>query len=294
MTDNDFDNMQDNNEHEEFSQIKYSAHYKKKERFVRKKRKKVNRLKSFCRFAVFLSVIYLIYRFLLLSGWYLPQNVFKNPNDDRVEILNTQIVPAYVLKNGLKNVPVNHTPIFLMNLKPIKHELYKNPTIKKVYIRRYGFPSRLHIIVKEREPIALIKTDLKSNVVAFYTSDDVLVMNKPYMSLKNYSDILNIITAPKSIKKEMTPTKIKEIEQIVKEVERYSNQKVEYIDLRKPSDVFVKIKTTRIRLGVIDSTVNERIKRLYTILPQITDLNSKVEYVDLSWDKVNYLKLQKE
>jgi hypothetical protein len=63
--------------------------------------------------------------------------------------------------------------------------------------------------------------------------------------------------------------------------------------MRNPNDVYVKIKTTSIRLGTLDNTVNERIKRIYTILPQISEVNNKIKYIDLSWDRVNYLKLQK-
>ena len=87
--------------------------------------------------------------------------------------------------------------------------------------------------------------------------------------------------------------KYQEIEKIVQSVETYSNEKVEYIDMRKPNDVYVKIQTTSIRLGILDNTVFERIKRIYTILPQISEVNNKIKYIDLSWDRVNYLKLQK-
>ena len=114
------------------------------------------------------------------------------------------------------------------------------------------------------------------------------------MNLSGYdSSVLKILTTQQGLKKELSVQKIKEIEKIVKAVENYSNENVEYIDIRKPNDVFVKIKTTSIRLGTLDSTVFERIKRIYTILPQITEVNSKIKYIDLSWDKVNYLKLQK-
>ena len=54
-----------------------------------------------------------------------------------------------------------------------------------------------------------------------------------------------------------------------------------------------KSRKTSIRLGALDSTVFERIKRIYTILPQIKDMDSRIKYIDLSWDKVNYLKLKK-
>mgnify|MGYP004634360785 FL=1 len=107
------------------------------------------------------------------------------------------------------------------------------------------------------------------------------------------SSVLKILTTPQSLKKDISVKRVLEIEQIVKAVETYSNEKVEYIDMRKPNDVFVKIQTTSIRLGTLDSTVYERIKRIYTILPQITNVDSQIQYIDLSWDKVNYLKMKK-
>ena len=62
--------------------------------------------------------------------------------------------------------------------------------------------------------------------------------------------------------------------------------------MNDPNDAYVKIETTNIRLGVLDSTVFERIKRIYTILPQIDGVEGTIKYIDLSWDKVNYLKMQ--
>ena len=82
------------------------------------------------------------------------------------------------------------------------------------------------------------------------------------------------------------------MQKIANSVENYSGEKVEYIDYRKTNDVYIKIKSSNIRLGALDSTVFERIKRIYTILPQITNLKGKIRYIDLSWDKVNYIKLK--
>ena len=52
--------------------------------------------------------------------------------------------------------------------------------------------------------------------------------------------------------------------------------------MRQPNDIYVRIQSTNIRLGVLDSTVFERIKRLYTILPQINELDSHIKYIDLT------------
>ena len=101
---------------------------------------------------------------------------------------------------------------------------------------------------------------MKSPPAAFFTSDGVLITNKSYMNIPD-KEILKIITTPQGLKKEISVKKIQEIERIVKAVETYSNEKVEYIDIRKTNDVFVKIHTINIRLGVLDSTVYERIKK---------------------------------
>ena len=279
---------------DEFEHPKHSVKHKQTERIVRKKRKKVNRLKSFLRFVVLVLLIFLSYEIFRLPQWYLPQNTFSNPNSDKVEIINNQIVPTYVINKTLSTVKVPNLPIFLMSVKPIKQELFKNlPLIKTIYVRRYGFPARVQIIVRERVPIAVIKTDLKAKPTAIFTSDGILIPAKPYMILPNNSNILKILTNTTNLNKDWSVKKVQYIEEIANAIENYSNEKVQYIDMRKPNDVYVKIKTTSIRLGTLDSTVFERIKRIHTILPQIKDVDSQIRYIDLSWDKVNYLKLKK-
>lgn len=292
MTEEEFDNI-NSAQQDEYKMLRHSVRYKQKERVIRKKRKKVNRLKSFARLGVFLAVIYAAYKFFMLPGWYLPEDTFKNSASGKIEISNNKIVPTFVLSGAMKDIKVPSIPIFMMNSKPVKKALYGLPTTKKVYVRRYGFPARLHIIMRERIPVAIIKTDINSKPSAYYTSDGIVIPYKPYMNLGGYPDVLNIISKPKDGKTEINPQKFEEIEQIVKYVETYSGEKVEYIDLRMPNDVYVKIKTASLRLGTIDSTIEERIKRIYTILPQISKVNSEIKYIDLSWDKVNYLKLKK-
>lgn len=293
MKNSDFHNLHNRHE-DEYRMVKHSVRHKQKERTLRKKRKKVNRLKSFLRLILFLSLIYLIYQFFNLSGWYLPKDTFSKQDQCRIEVVNNKIIPTYVIKQALKDIKVPHKPIFLTSVKPIKKELFKIPVMRNIYVRRYGFPARIQIIVKEREPVAIIKTNLNAKPAAFFTLDGILINNKPYMNIQDDSSILKIITSPHGLKKDITIAKYREIEKIVKDVETYSNEKVEYIDMRNSNDVYVKIKTTSIRLGTLDSTVYERIKRIYTILPQISEVNAKVKYIDLSWDKVNYLKLNKQ
>lgn len=295
MTEKDFNSTDRYNEdlQDEFKLAKHSVKHKQIERKIRKKRKKVNRIKSFLRFVLFVVLVFLAYEFVKLPQWYLPQDAFVKKDGRVVEVINNHIVPTPVIYEALRGIYVPKLPIFLMKVKPIKQELFKIPVIKNIYVRRYGFPARLQIIIRERTPIAVIKTDLKAKPAAFFTSDGILIPNRNYMGLADAESVLKILTNTPNLGKDWTVKKVQYVEKVVKAVETYSSEKVEYIDMRNPNDVYVKIHTTSIRLGALDSSVFERIKRIYTILPQIQEVDSQIKYIDLSWDKVNYLKLKK-
>lgn len=295
MTEKDFNNTDMHNEElqDEFELAKHSVKHKQIERKIRKKRKKVNRIKSFLRFVVLIIIVFLTYEFVKMPQWYLPQDAFVKNDGKVVEIINNNIVPTSVIYEALRGLYVPKLPIFLMKVNPIKQELFKIPVIKNIYVRRYGFPARLQIIIRERIPIAVIKTDLKAKPAAFFTSDGILIPNRNYMSLADTESVLKILTNTPGLGKDWTVKKVQYVEKVVKAVETYSGEKVEYIDMRNPNDVYVKIHTTSIRLGALDNSVFERIKRIYTILPQIQEVDSQIKYIDLSWDKVNYLKLKK-
>lgn len=271
--------------------INNSVLRKQRERFLRKKRKRIKKLKSFFKFLLLILFIYVIYAIVNLPQWYLPSDVFSKPDAKVVRILNNEILPDKVLYDALKDVNVPSRPIFLMSTKNIKRELFKIPVIKKVYVRRYGFPARIQIIVRERIPVTVVKPGLKSKPLAFSTQDGVFVTNSEYMPLIEAKPVLQILS--RDIK-DWDIKKIENIRKIVKSVEAYSAEKVLYVDMLNQNDVYVRIESTNVRLGVLDSSVFDRIKRLYTILPQIDKIDGQIKYIDLSWDKVNYLKLQSE
>jgi cell division septal protein FtsQ len=243
---------------------------------------------------LFWVLIGCIYGLFILPGWYLREDAFSKPNGQTVEIVNNKIIPLNILYNSLREINVKHIPIFMMPVTDIKRELKKIPAIKEVYVRRYGFPARIQIIIRERIPMAVIKTELGKIPVAFTTTDNVMVTNKNFMHLAESDSTLRIIVKNPEFRKDWTVERVRYIDKIAKDVETYSGEKVRYVDMRNPNDVYVKIDSTTIRLGVLDSTVFDRIKRIHTILPELDKVNEKIKFVDLSWDKVNYLKLQSD
>ncbi len=288
--------MTENIENETDTSIPEGKHLvkkKRRERIVRKGRLKQERLRVLVR--MLLSIIFIagIYYGSKCQSWYLPKDAFNKAGSGSVEIINNNIVPSYKILTLLKSSNVPNVPLYMAKTDYIKKELMKLTPIENVYIRRYAFPARMQIIVRERIPVIRISPDEKVAPVAVFTSDGKII-GKEYMPFKSENDTILVLSYGNKGDDyhKWDLAKIKEIQKITRYVETYAEEPVEYIDFRQPDNVFIKVKTVNIRLGKLDDDVYNRIMRIPSILPQVKLVDSKVKYLDLSWEKVNYLKLQ--
>ncbi len=272
---------------------KHLVKKKRRERLVRKGRIKQERFRAFMRFFLSVFFIFLLVYCSKCRGWYMDKAAFNKVGGSSVEIINNNIVPSHKILALLKNSDVPHVPLYMARTDSIKKELMKLAPIENVYIRRYAFPARIQIIVRERIPVITISPDAKVAPVAFFTTDGKLI-GREFLPLKNNYKTIKVLSYGNKGDdyRKWDLKKIREIEKIAQYVETYSKEPVEYIDFRNPTDVYVKIKTVNIRLGKLDENVFKRIERIPSILPQVKLVDSKVKYLDLSWEKVNYLKLQ--
>lgn len=287
------ENEQQINEEEQQQDGKHLVHKKRRERVVRKGRMKQERFRAFMRFFISVGLILGMAYVLKADGWYMDSNAFNKADGNSVQIINNKIVPSVKIMTMLKNSNVPHLPLYMARTNSIKKELMQLAPIENVYIRRYAFPARIQIIIRERTPVITISPDVKAPPVAFFTTDGTLI-GREFLPLdKSYKTILVLSYGNKGDDyRKWDLNKIKEIQKIVKYVETYSKEQVEFVDFRNPNDIFVKIKTVNIRLGKLDENVYKRIERIPSILPQVKDVETKIKYLDLSWEKVNYLKLK--
>jgi len=266
---------------------------KQRERHVRKGRMKQDRLRAFFRFFLTIGLALGLFNFAKSPQWYMHRDMFNKVDGYSIEILNNRIVPAHKIFAVLKNNKVSELPIYLTRTTEVKRQIKKLTPVENVYIRRYAFPARLQIIVKERIPIITIAPDINVSPVAFFTQDGKLI-GKEYLPLsKDINTTLVLSNGNKGDDyKKWDNERLNQIQKIVKYIETYSGEPVEYADFRNPNDIFIKIKTVNIRLGQLDETVYDRIERIPSLLPQVKLVDSKIKYLDISWEKVNYLKLQ--
>jgi len=262
------------------------------ERKVRQSQMWLSRLRIFARFFIILLMVAVAYKLLKLPQWYLNKNVFNSYNNSSLEILNNKIVPSYKILSALRRTEVPNTPIYRLETDEIRHNILQLEPIEDVFIRRFWFPARLQVIVQERVPVLTISPELKVPPIAFFARGGKLI-GRDYMPLdKSFKTILVLSYGSRGDDyRNWDNEKVKLIEHVAKAVEQSSGEKVEYIDVRIPKDVYVKIKTANIRLGDIDDTVFERIVRIPSILPQVKTLDKKIKYVDLRWKDANYIKL---
>lgn len=265
----------------------------RKKRKLRKDRKKQSVFRNFFRFCMTILLLYAFVYISKMPQWYFDKNIFTVSNNNSVVILNNKIVKSQKILTLLKKSEVPDVPIYMARTDSIEQELKKLTPIEDVYIRRYAFPARLQIIVKERVPVLTVSPDIKVPPVVAFTREGVMI-GREYLPLaKEFSTIRVLSYGNKGDDyTKWNSAKIKQIETIVEYVETCSKERVEYIDFRNPNDVYVKIKTVNIRLGKPDERVYDRIQRIPSILPQVKLVDSKVKYLDLSWEKVNYLKLE--
>lgn len=262
------------------------------ERKVRQSQMWLARLRVFARFFIILIMLAVGYKLLKLPQWYLNKNVFNSMSNNSLEILNNKIVPSYKILSALRRTEVPNTPIYRLETDEIRHNVLQIEPIEDVFVRRFWFPARLQVIVQERVPVLVISPELKVPPIAFFARGGKLI-GRDYMPLdKSFKTILVLSYGTRGDDyRNWNNEKVKLLERIAKAVEVSSGEKVEYIDVRIPKDVYVKVKTANIRLGDIDDTVFERIDRIPSILPQVKTLDKKIKYVDLRWKDANYIKL---
>ena len=262
----------------------------KLQRKVRKTQQRLSRIRAAYKFSIIIGMILLILFILKMPQWRLHSNAFDRLNSPALEIVNNQIVPDHKILSALRRNQVPTQPLFIVKTDYLKESIQKLEPIQRVYIRRFWYPARLKIIIVERVPAITISPAPDVEPIAFFSSDGKLI-GREYMPLdKSYDTVLVITYGTGDDYRNWDVKKVTSFKQLASVIETETGEKVEYIDYRNPKDVYVKIPTVNIRLGSVNSSTYDKIRRLPSLIPQVKMLNKKVKYIDLRWDS-NFLKL---
>ncbi len=252
----------------------------------------VRRIYKFCRFIFVLFIFYSAYRLGATHFWYLPQDIYEKQSV-HLEILGNQITPKNKIIAEMKKIPLENEPLYKINPAPIAHQIEQLPPVKRAYIRRYWLPARLVVMVEEVTPaITISPKEDAPDIAAFAITGELIP--REYLPLNIKQKVPRILTygTKGDDYENWDIERITKLYMLAKHIEEYSGEQVEYIDIRNPHNAFAKITSVKLKLGEIDESLQERIKPIKDILPQIKPLIGKIQYVDLSWKESKYLKME--
>ncbi len=84
------------------------------------------------------------------------------------------------------------------------------------------------------------------------------------------------------------PKSVKYLTDLAYYIENATNQKLEYIDIRNPDDVFIQLKNVKLRIGRINGNITStNIDKVLSVLPEALKIRNDIEYIDLRWDNVS-------
>lgn len=252
----------------------------------------LRRLRALLRLFMVGVLIFAAYKVYKLPQWYLDKNAFSSASNGSLEIIGNKITPKYKIISILRQTPVPQRPIYLFDTKKIEKDIETLEPIKQVYIRRFWFPARIDIIVEERTPLISISPAVDVAPIAFFAQGGTLI-GREYLPLdKSFKTILVLTYGTKGDDYRIwDETKIKRIQLLAKTLEYYSGEELKYLDFRNPKDVYAQLPDVKVRLGEMNSTIEDRVKNIASILPQIKSLNKKIKYIDLQWEETQYIKL---
>lgn len=253
----------------------------------------VRRIFKLFRFCFILFIFYATFRLGATRHWFLPNDIYENRVQERVEILGNYIVSDEKILQEMRKVPLENKQLYKINPSSIEKQIEQLIPIKKAYIRRFWLPSRLVVMVEELTPALVIApTEDVPPVVAFAISGELIT--REYLPLPQNCDVVKILTYGNK-GDDYDNWELEKIEYLYKLgflLQEYSGEKLLYIDLRNPHNAFAQLESAKLKLGELDQSLFYRIKDISNILPQVKPMLDKVQYIDLSWKDSKYLKME--
>ncbi len=273
----------------------YLARHKKRLQFLKTRRNFQRTQITLARTRILLRVVAVGLMFFALiklasfSQWYLNPTLFNVYPNNSLQINGNQIVPTFKVIEALRKVPLSHKPVYLISTNAMEKALLDLPPVKKVYIRRFWFPARLNIAIQEKTPALAVAPTPKVPPIAVFT-DDATVIGKEYLPLNYKGTVYKLLTYDDYTK--WPPKHIRYFMELAKLLEDSSMQKLVYLDIRNPDDVYAQLQSLRIRLGELDPLIFTRASKIKDVIGEALKIKDEVDYIDLRWEKSVSIKLK--
>ena len=250
------------------------------------------RLKLLLSLLLMVGFCFLGLKVLKSSYWYMDLNKLNSADPTVLKIQGNVITPSHKVINMIRQTQIPYTQIFRLDTKELEQNISQLQPVKKVYVRRHWFPARITVALDERTPAFLLTPNLEAQPHSALTTDGVLI-DHDYLPLNPSIKVIKLLTygVKDGVDVVWSKEKVGEILKLVKAFEAYSNQQVQYIDLRNNKDVYIMLQEYLIRFGEINETSFKRVKSIAAILPEAKKIQQKIKYIDLRWEDSSYFRL---
>jgi cell division septal protein FtsQ len=268
---------------------KQRALYLRQRRKRKQRQLMFQRIRGLFRLAGVLALFLILIYAILIPQWKLNPLIFTYYPNKSLNISNNLITSDNQIISKLKQNKAYEKPLYLVNPAELEEKLLELDPVKEAYVRRYWLPTRLKVTVIERQPLFIIYDSINSLPKHAITTEATKISQEFFPLPEKYQQetFKIILPGPEAI---WTQQNVEIYEKIIRIAEKNTGEKLLYMDLTQPGDVYLHMSKSLIRLGGIDATVLERISRLGVIMPAVTPIQNKIEYIDLRWDKALNLK----
>jgi len=251
------------------------------------------RIKLLLSLLLTISLCFLGLKILKSPQWYMDLNKLNSADPSVLKIQGNIITPNHKVINMIRQTQLPYTQIFRLNTKELEQNISQLQPIKKVYVRRHWFPARITVALDERTPAFLLAPNLEAQPHSALTTDGVLI-DHDYLPLNPSIKVIKLLTygVKDGVDVVWDKAKVGEILKLIRAIETYSGQQVQYIDLRNNKDVYIMLKEYLIRFGEINETSLTRVKSIAAILPEAKKIQQKIKYIDLRWEDSSYFRLE--
>ena len=216
---------------------------------------------------------------------YLPWD-FVNSSTD-CQIHGNRVVTDDQVRSTLKAFAGR--ALFRLDPRSMEASVSTLPAVRYAFVRRFLFPHP-HLVVEimEEFPWASFSSSPDSAV------EGVIAEGGKYIPVSQFPAIVRPILkicGPHNMK--LSASQIAQWDSCVALIAAQTGQTVDLVDLRQPSAIEVRCGDLSLHLGAADSTLTRRLGRLSSVVPVISSVKDRLEYIDLSLDSNIPLKVSK-
>jgi len=198
-----------------------------------------------------------------------------------VSIIDLKGQPVYNPQDFFRLDPENDFNLFSFDMERILRDIRaRHPELADVFIRKQ-FPNKLLIVVKEREPLALVVASANSYLVDL--QGFILPFKSIYRDLPKITGIhpkrLQLYTNARSLR-------LKKALELLKELKKrriYPEYNVSQIDVRRYADIIFYLEN-RIEVRMGQSGFERKVALLSRILTQLKASDTVPKYIDMRFD----------